>query len=166
MKKGNQSIGDAVLCSLPQQTKTALSVLSQLNLPLHDKCGFDEQLSQISQKAEEPVRRVISNLQNRFTANSFPIMSLNNAVEKYWILFGPIPFPRPRPIWPEFDFSGDFRERPSVISIFQNTFDDPAAAACAIQAYSDAIRQGLNEYQAIIIGMQAGIRYRVTGSCN
>ena len=166
MKKGNQSVADAVLCSLPRETKTALSVISQLNLPLHDKCSFDDQLSQISQKADESTRREISNLQNGFTVRDFPILSLNNAVEKYWTLNRPFPFPQPRPIWPEFNVPGDFRERPSISRIFQDTFDDPAAAACATKAYAEAIRLGLTEFQAIIIGMQAGNRYRETGNCD
>ncbi|MCC5907578.1 MAG: hypothetical protein JJU13_15300 [Balneolaceae bacterium] len=166
MKKGNTSIADAVFNCLPAETKNALTVVSQISLPVHDKCSFDSQLDQMSQKADEPTRRIIMNLKSGFTARDFPILSLSNAVEKLWVNFRPIPRPIPRPIWPEFELPGDIRERPSVCSVYQNTFyDNPGAANCACSAYGDALSQGLTEYQAIIIGMQAGNYFRITGEC-
>lgn len=154
---------------LPEPTRLHLELLEKIVFPLHDKCSFTDQLKEMKDQTDTPLKHLVSQMDNRFSARYFPILTLENAVEKYWELFRPSPFPRPIPR-PEFDFDftlpEDIRERPSVCSTYRDTFDDAAAAACACRRYSEAIRQGLTEYQAVIIGIQAGNRFRDTGRCS
>lgn len=164
MKKTKNNIHSIFFKCLPKQLQNHLQILDNLDLPVHDKCSFSEQLDALKGQADTSLTQAITLIDRRFTARDFPILSLENAVEKYRELFRPIPIPRPGFDY-DFTLPEDIRERPSVCSTYEDTFDDPAAAACACRSFSEAIRQGFTEFQAIIIGMQAGNRFRDTGEC-
>lgn len=166
MKKTSKNITDFLIRNTPEEVIGGLTVLEKLKLPLHDKKEFQEQLNNISEQGDEVSGPVIRRMRVQFGAGDFPILSLENAFEKFWDKFQPFPFPVGG-FGPVFEIPpGDFRQQPSVCEVYDETFGRGTLAAnCACRSYAEARRGGLNHYQAVIFGHRSGEKAARTGEC-
>ncbi|MCC5942348.1 MAG: hypothetical protein JJU37_12485 [Balneolaceae bacterium] len=168
MKKDKANNSELIEKHTPKNVNTAIKVLQSVKLPVYDKCSFSEQLQKLSNQADPSVKSAVLYLESRVTGRDFPILSLDNAMEKLFGTFRPFPIPVPfERFVPEFDFSGDFRERPSAQRLYNETYpDNPGAAACAFSTYRDLMNQNASELIAHVEGLKAGNRYVQTGQCS
>lgn len=166
MKKTSKNIADFLIRNTPEEVIDGLTVLEKLKLPLHDQQEFQEQMDNISEQGAEAAGPVITRMRARFEAADFPILSLENAFEKFWDKFQPFPFPVGG-FGPVFELPpGDFRQQPGICEVYGETFGRGTLAAnCACRSYSEARKEGLNHYQAVIFGHYAGMRAWRTGEC-
>ncbi|TVR16627.1 MAG: hypothetical protein EA391_07515 [Balneolaceae bacterium] len=167
MKKDKANYSELIGKHTPNHINTAIEVLKSVKLPVYDMYSFSEQLQRFSKQADSSTKAAIFNLERRVTGRDFPIFSLDNAIEKLFGTFRPLPIPVPfERFIPEFDFSGDFRERPSAQKLYDETYpDNPGAAACAFNTYRDLLNQNAGELVAHIEGLKAGNRFVQTGRC-
>lgn len=166
MKKTSKNIADFLIRNTPKEVIDGLTVLEKLKLPLHDQQEFQEQMDNISEQGAEAAGPVITRMRDRFEAGDFPILSLENAFEKFWDKFQPFPFPIDR-FGPELTLPpGNFPERPSVCEAYDDIFGwRTPAAICACRSYAEALRAGHTLYQAIIFGYRAGEKVAGGGEC-
>jgi hypothetical protein len=134
-------------------------------MPLHDKQALETQLAELAGEADAGNKATVERVARMFDGSDFPILSTENAFEKYWSKFDPFPIPIPIPgLLPPVELPAGPQERPSACDVYRQTFGR-AAADCACRAYVEARREGLSEYQAIIVGHFAGRRAERTGVC-
>lgn len=154
-----KEVSEFLVRNAPKDLVEGLNVLSALKFPIPDKRSFEEGLNE-AKKDDKTVKRLIQS----FTVQDFPILSTENAFEKFSARFQIPNFPILRPpLIPGYNLP-DFRERPSPCEVFSQSFTG-MPADCACRAYQQALRGGLNEYQAIVIGVFAGQRAQRTGRC-
>ncbi len=166
MKKTDQNrIADFLVRNAPMELVEGLTVLEKLKLPIHDKYSFQQQLAEMAEQADDKSKPIIETMIGQFRAQDFPILSVENAFEKYWNKFQPFPFPFPRLV-PPFELPEEPRYEPPICDVYDQTFGRGTLAAnCACQAYAEAHRGGFNHLQAVVIGHFAGQRARRTGRC-
>jgi hypothetical protein len=150
----SKAVCEFLIKTLPTDLVEGLNILSTIKVPIHDKLSFESAIEEHS--ADDKYKK---NLIQVFTPEDFPILSIQSAFEKYWAKFPvTLPFPLPPIDLPDFTF------RPSVCDVYFRTFI-PSAADCACRAFQEAIREGLNSWQATVIGHFAGRRAERTGKC-
>lgn len=161
MQERDQSTAAEFLVrNAPEEFVEGLNVLEKLNMPIHDKHSFQRQLNEIAEKAEDESKPVVRRIIEQFEAQDFPILSRENAFEKYWDRF-PVGFP-------ELDLPIDPRDEPDrpICEVFDQNFGEGTVAAnCACRAYAEARRAGHRHFPAVLIGHSAGQRAESTGRC-
>jgi hypothetical protein len=157
------TVSNFIARKAPKDVVSGLEVLAKLRMPVHDKRAFDAQLADMTAKADDDTKMTLERAGQSFVASDFPILSTENVLEKYWDKFDPFPIPLPGLI-PPVELPAGPQQRPSPCDVYARTFG-AAAADCACRAYIEARREGLNEYQAIIVGHFAGRRAQRTGLC-
>jgi len=175
MKKVNQNtIADFLLRNVPTELVEGLMVLQKMELPIHDRYSFKCQLDKITEQADDKSKSIINEIVNQFAVQDFPILSLENAFEKFWDKFQPFPFPFPFPRppfpFPRPNFPPELPEEPGdeppICDVYDRTFGSGTLAAnCACRAYAEARRVGHNHLQAVLIGHFSGQRAARTGRC-
>jgi hypothetical protein len=155
-------IADFVMRQAPKEVAAGLQLLAKLRMPLHDKRTFEAQLAEMVAKADDATKATAELVGATLDASDFPILSTESAFEKYWGKFEPFPFRVP--LLPPIDLPVGPVQRPGACEVYRKTFG-PAAGDCACRAYIEALRQGMNEYQAVIVGHFAGRRAQQTGEC-
>lgn len=176
MKKEDQdTVADFLVRKAPTDLVEGLNVLQKLELPIHDKYSFECQLEKISEQSDDKSRLVVETIIGHFGSQDFPILSLENAFDKFWDKFRPLPLPIPfpRPIFPfpgptlppELpDRGGD---EPQICEVYDEAFGSGTlASSCACRSYAEARRAGYNHLQAVLIGHSSGQRARATGRCD
>lgn len=154
----HKEVSEFLARNVSREVVEGLNILSGMKFPIHDKRSFEAGLEEGAKENKHKER-----LMQTFNAQDFPILSTENAFEKYFVKFQfPFPFP-PLPFQPPIDLP-DFSFRPSACDVYYRTFSGPAAE-CACKAYGEAIREGFNSWQATIIGHFAGRRAERTGRC-
>jgi hypothetical protein len=165
----DDTIAEFVVQKAPTELIEALNVLDGLDLPVHDHRSFEQQLSEIGTNDDDDTRRVTERLINRFTARDFPILSTQNAFEKYWEISQPTLGPIP-----EFDIPGigldPIPEIPPICDLYRDIWRRHGlrgvwAADCACRGYTRAARTTSDEH-AIAIGYYDGKRFIETGRCD
>jgi hypothetical protein len=154
----NKAVCEFLIQNLSRDLVQGLSVLSTMKVPIHDKQSFEAELEEHS--ADEECKKQLIQM---FIPQDFPILSTQNAFEKYFAHFQPLPIPFPSLPLPPIDLP-DFTFQPSACDVYFRTFRR-FAADCACRVYGEAIREGFNSLQATIIGHFAGRRAERTGRC-
>ena len=161
-KESKSAVADFLLRNVSDELVDGLSELEKLKPPIHDKHTFQQQLEEIAKKGGEGSRARIAGIVDRFDGEDFPILSVENAFEKYWGKFQPAPRVPPDLTVPDFP---DEPGRP-ICEVYDDNFGrGTLEAVCACRAYAEARRQGLGHYQAVVYGHGAGDRARRTGTC-
>lgn len=158
-------VADFLLRAAPKELVGGLRVLAKLKMPLHDERALRDQLEEMESNADDDTKAVVRRVVELFGGRDFPILSTENAFEKFASKFDPIPFPFPGltapvevPVAPQ--------ERPSACEVYERTFGrGSAAASCACRAYAEALREGMTDLQATVVGHFSGRRSQRTGIC-
>jgi hypothetical protein len=145
----------------PKEVAAGLQLLAKLRMPLHDKRTFEAQLAEMVAKADDATKATAELVGATMDATDFPILSTESALEKYWGKLDPFPLRIPGP---PIDLPTGPVDRPGACQAYRETFGR-VAGDCACRAYLEALRQGMNEYQAVIVGHFAGVRAQRTGRC-
>jgi hypothetical protein len=132
-------------------------------MPLHDRRALEAQLADIAAKADDGTKATAERIGHMMDVSDFPILSIESAFEKYWSKFDPFQFRIPGPV-PPIGLPVGPQQRPGACEVYRQTFRADAAD-CACRAFIEALREGLNEYQAVIVGHFAGRRAERTGVC-
>ena len=94
MKQKDQGhVADFVMSNMPKSLVKGLGVLENLKFPIHDKYSFECQIKDIFPKADDGIKPIIDTITRHFGVRDFPILSIENAFEKYWDKFQPLPYP-------------------------------------------------------------------------
>lgn len=145
----------------PRDLVEGLEILEELDLPVHDRHSFQQQLDEFAAQNEEDTPPAVETLAERFDAGDFPILSMQNAFEKYWDAYQPGPFLDDTILVEPPDPPG----RP-ICEIYDEAFRrTPGAAECACRAYAEARRAGHSDVEAKVMGYGAGKTVRETGEC-
>ena len=155
----DRSVCDFLITALPEDVLGGLRILSTLKIPVHDRASLEAALGDSNESAG---RKYILQL---FTPLDFPITSVQSAFEKYFARLAPLPIPGLRSPFREGDLP-DFTYRPSACHLYDRepTFTR-AQADCACRTYTDAIRAGNSELQAVVAGHFAGRRAHPVLGC-
>jgi hypothetical protein len=143
----------------PQWLLDAYRVISQLKYPIPDRYSLKGQLGDNSEKRGtrgEQVKIASDLINSSLQPVDFPIQTPQSALEKLHARLFP-----DLEIGPDLDIPADSVETPGIAAIYIETFG-PVCGAEAIEAYLGAIRGGLSELQAVIVGHQAGKRCRTS----
>jgi hypothetical protein len=155
--KPNSVVQEFLWRNSPKYATKSMETLARMKFPINDRYSFECILD--SFKDEEIKMLLITS----FSADDFPILSVESSLEKFFDKFQPFPIPFPLVPLPPIELP-DFRETPSACEVYSRDF--PAAAAnCACRTYVDALRDGFNHLQATLIGLGAARRYARTGGC-
>jgi hypothetical protein len=157
MADARDPIADFIQRQAPKEIVSGLQVLAKLRMPLHDKRALDAQLADMTVKADDATKATAERVGHAMDVSDFPILSIENALEKYWSKLDPFQLRIPGPVPPPIGIPVGPQQRPSVCEVYYQTFRHDAAD-CACRAYLEALREGLSEYQAIIVGHFAGRR--------
>lgn len=164
MADAKDPIADFVLRQTPKEIAPGLQVLAKLRMPLHDRRALETQLAEMTAKADDATKAAAERIGHTMDVSDFPILSIENAFEKYWSKLDPFQFRIPGPV-PPIDLPVGPQQRPSACDAYRQSFR-PDVADCACRAFLEALREGMNEYQAIIVGHFAGRRFQRTGVCS
>lgn len=156
-------VADFIARRTPKDIVLGLRVLAKLRMPLHDKRAFETQLAEMRTSADDATKAAIERMGQSLEGSDFPILSTENALEKYWSRLDLFPIRAPSPLLPAEVPIGQ-QQRPSACDVYARTFG-LTAADCACRAYIEARREGMNEYQAVIVGHFAGRRAERSGVC-
>jgi len=163
-------VADFVMRNTPKSVIKGLGVLENLQFPIHDKYSFECQIKDISTKADKDDKPIIEKIMGQFRVQDFPILSIENAFEKYWDICPPLPFPFPIPRF-DIDISGDFREIPKVDAcedyqfIFVRRYHNSEAAFCACRTYLDNKNRKVDEMSSYYDGLASGFKVLAGRPC-
>ncbi len=150
------SVKEFIYRNTPKQLRNNMEALSTLKYPIQDKYSFECAL----ESCDEDSKIALS---GAFRAVDFPLATMESGLEKFIDRFQPFPFPIPR--IPDFRFElPDRRETPSACEVINDAYPGPAGN-CGCRAFVQALRNGSNQWQAIIIGIGAARSFLATGTC-
>lgn len=159
VQEGRDAVADFLVHKASPELVEGLTVLADLDLPIHDERSFRDRLDEVVNQGDDTHESGVEALRGRFGARDFPILSVESAFEKYWDELHPAEFQRPELPEEPPDPTG-----PPMCEMYERAFVT-RAAECACRAYVHARSLGYNSHRAAMMGYSAGKHAEETGRC-
>ncbi len=136
---------------LPARLLSAYRTVAKLQYPISDKHSLTRQLDELrngDKGTDKPDKPSVDLIRRSLQPVDFPIETPRSGLEKFHARLSVQPGSVETP-------DRDFVDRPAIADIYERTFGSTCAAE-AIEAYTEILRSGRSEAQAIVAGHLAG----------
>jgi hypothetical protein len=156
--KPSEAVSQFLYTQLPRATRHVYELVAALTVPINDREALERQLEtkREAEKWDAARRNAADEVLATFTAQDFPLVSTQGALEK---INAHIARPNLRPRFPLPQVDRDHIERPeiNVLGEYRRMFAF-GCAQVAFDTYQAALRAGVPEPGAYYAGIQAGRR--------